>query len=105
MKPGIDVESDKPGNGALAERGTTVVIRYHGYLHRGDAFQREEVAEFVLGKRHVIAGLEYGIEGMRVGGRRRFRAAPHLCYGEAGVEGKVPSNAQLTFDVKLVEVR
>ena len=105
MKPGIDLESDQPGNGALAERGKTVVIRYDGYLHRGDAFQRHEVTEFILGKRHVIAGLEYGIEGMRVGGRRRFRAAPHLCYGEKGVEGTIPANALLTFDVELVEVR
>jgi FKBP-type peptidyl-prolyl cis-trans isomerase len=105
MKPGIDIESDQPGNGALAERGKTIVVRYDGYLHRGDAFQKDQVAEFVLGKRHVIAGLEYGVEGMRVGGRRRFRAAPHLCYREQGVEGKIPENTLLTFDLELVEVR
>jgi hypothetical protein len=105
MKPGIEIETDVPGHGAVAERGKTVVIRYDGFLHRGDSFQKGQVSEFVLGKRDVIAGLEYGVEGMRVGGRRRFHAAPHLCYREDGVPGVIPSNALLTFDVELVAVR
>jgi FKBP-type peptidyl-prolyl cis-trans isomerase len=105
MKPGIEIESDVPGHGAVAERGKTVVVRYDGFLHRGDAFQTNQVAEFVLGKRQVIAGLEYGVEGMRVGGRRRFQAAPHLCYRLVGVPGVIPTNALLTFDVELVAVR
>jgi FKBP-type peptidyl-prolyl cis-trans isomerase len=53
----------------------------------------------------VIAGLEYGVEGMRVGGRRRFRAAPHLCYRDDGVASVIPSNALLVFAVELMEVR
>jgi FKBP-type peptidyl-prolyl cis-trans isomerase len=105
VKPGIDIESDEPGQGKVAERGKTVVIRYDGFLHRGDAFQENHVAELVLGKRRVIAGLEYGIEGMRVGGRRRFRAAPHLCYRDEGVPGVIPPNALLIFAVDLMEVR
>jgi FKBP-type peptidyl-prolyl cis-trans isomerase len=48
VKPGIDIESDEPGQGDVAERGKTVVIRYDGFLHRGDAFQENQVAEFVL---------------------------------------------------------
>jgi FKBP-type peptidyl-prolyl cis-trans isomerase len=58
MKPGIEIESDVLGHGGLAERGKTIVIRYDGFLHHGDAFQKGEVAKFILGKRHVIAGLE-----------------------------------------------
>lgn len=105
MKPGIEIESDLPGHGALAERGKAVVIRYDGFLNRGDPFQQSAVVEVVLGKRTVIAGLEYGVEGMRVGGRRWFRAAPHLCYRGDGVPGVIPPNALLTFDVELLDVR
>jgi FKBP-type peptidyl-prolyl cis-trans isomerase len=79
--------------------------RYDGLLNRGEPFQRDEVAEFVLGKRQVIAGLEYGVEGMRVGGRRTFQAAPHPCYRGDGVPGVIPANALLTFDVELLAVR
>lgn len=105
MKPGIKIESDVPGHGAVAERGKTVVVRYDGVLNRGEPFQRDEVAEFVFGKRQVIAGLEYGVEGMRVGGRRKFQAAPHLCYRGDGVPGVIPANALVTFDVELLAVR
>ena len=52
-----------------------------------------ERVSFRIGEREVIAGLEYGVEGMRVGGRRRIRVPPHLGYREAGVPGKIPSNA------------
>ncbi len=33
---------------------------------------------FDLSGRDVIAGLRYGVEGMRVGGLRRLTISPHL---------------------------
>ena len=63
----------------------------------------QQVRDGLLGRR-VIAGLEYGVEGMRAGGRRRIRVAPHLGYGDRGVPGVVPANALLTFDVQLLKV-
>lgn len=60
---------------------------------------------FTLGARVAIAGLEYGVEGMRVGGRRRIKVPPHLGYREQGIAGKIPPNAILFFDVELLEVR
>jgi FKBP-type peptidyl-prolyl cis-trans isomerase len=52
----------------------------------------------------VIPGLEYGVEGMRVGGKRRLRVGPHLGYREEGVPGVVPANAVLEFHVTLVGI-
>lgn len=40
----------------------------------------------------MIAALEYGVEGMRAGGLRHFRAGPHLAYRDEGVEGVVISS-------------
>ena len=104
MRKGISIEEIKLGEGASAGRGDIVTIRYDGFLRRGDAFQRGVVESFKLGGRRVIAGLEYGVEGMRAGGRRRIRVAPHLGYGDRGVPGVVPANALLTFDVELLKV-
>jgi len=53
----------------------------------------------------MFAGLFYGVEGMRVGGRRRLRAAPHLAYREAGVPGVIPPNALLTVEIEVVSQR
>jgi peptidylprolyl isomerase len=102
---GVDIEADAPGSGELAERGKTVVVRLHGALRRGDVFIDGRVETFTLGRRTVIAGLEYGVEGMRVGGRRRIRVPPHLAYGNHGVPGTIPANALLLFDIELIEVR
>ena len=92
------------GDGEVAERGTLVAIRYEGYLRRGERFGGGTVT-IDLGRRETIAGLRYGVEGMRVGGRRRITVGPHLAYGAAGVSGVIPPDAVLTFEVELLEVR
>ena len=104
MARGVKIESDEPGAGDLAARGKTVVVRVKGSLRRGDVFMDSERESFKIGERVVIAGLEYGVEGMRVGGRRRIRVPPHLGYRESGVPGKIPSNAILFFELELLEV-
>jgi FKBP-type peptidyl-prolyl isomerase-like protein len=50
----------------------------------------------------MFAGLFYGVEGMRVGGTRRLRVAPHLAYREAGLPGIIPPNALLTVEIEIV---
>jgi FKBP-type peptidyl-prolyl cis-trans isomerase len=102
MRKGIRIEEVQLGAGPVAEKGKTVTVRYDGFLSRGDSFQKGETVSFKLGRREVIAGLEYGVEGMRVGGRRRIRVSPHLAYGDKGVEGVIPANAVLILDVELL---
>jgi FK506-binding nuclear protein len=104
VRGGVRVEDLVAGSGPIAERGSVVVIRYSGFLNKGDAFQTDVTARFTIGERRVIAGLEYGVEGMHVGGRRRIHVAPHLGYAENGAPG-VPPNAKLTLDVELLEVQ
>jgi FKBP-type peptidyl-prolyl cis-trans isomerase len=109
VRKGIKIEIDEVGDGEVAERDTTVRIRYDCFLSRGDVVQKGIELKVDLFRRRAIAGLRYGIEGMRVGGRRRFRASPHLAYGERGygagdLPDMIPPNAMLVFDVKLLEV-
>jgi len=92
------------GDGPIAERGCEVEVRYDLFLNRGDRIQQDETASLRLGERSAIAGLEYGIEGMREGGSRRIRIGPHLAYKEVGAPGIVPQNAVLEFHVSLLRV-
>ena len=66
MAHGVDVESEEVGSGDIANRGKTVVVRLRGTLHRGDVFMDTKQYTFKVGARVAIAGLEYGVEGMRV---------------------------------------
>ncbi|MEM6992079.1 MAG: FKBP-type peptidyl-prolyl cis-trans isomerase [Myxococcota bacterium] len=104
MRGGIRLEDESTGTGREARLGDRVTVRYALTLNRGDVVQTVEAYRFVLGKREVVAALEYGVLGMAVGGRRRFRAGPHLAYGERAVAGIVPPNAVLRFDVTLLDV-
>ena len=60
------------GQGAVAQKGNEVLIDVDGYLPRGDKVLSESALRFVLGARRVIAGLEFGVEGMHVGGEREI---------------------------------
>jgi FKBP-type peptidyl-prolyl cis-trans isomerase FkpA len=98
---GLKVEDVAIGLGPAVGRGSTVSIRWRGTLNRGDEFGAGEVS-FRIGERRVIAGLEAGVVGMRVGGVRRLRVSPHLGYRDQAVPD-VPANAVLNFDVELLQ--
>jgi hypothetical protein len=51
----------------------------------------------------LFNGLFYGIEGMRVGGRRVLTISPHLAFGERGIPGTIPPNAVLKVEVTVLE--
>jgi FKBP-type peptidyl-prolyl cis-trans isomerase FkpA len=52
----------------------------------------------------VIEGFREGLIGMQPGGIRRLLIPPDLGYGAAGSPPRVPGNATLIFEVKLVKV-
>jgi FKBP-type peptidyl-prolyl cis-trans isomerase len=107
MRAGVKVEEITPGTGALDERETVVTIHDRGFLHRGGQFRSSydegQPLRVRLGRREVIAGLECGLLGMRVGGRRRLVSNPHLPYGKTGGPGIVPPNKDLTRAYQMSE--
>jgi FKBP-type peptidyl-prolyl cis-trans isomerase len=102
-KAGIKIVSDTPGTGPEIKKGDRVRVKCDIQLNKGDYLARDQEMTFTVGDRNQVAGFMYGLEGMRVGGSRRFRASPHLCYREQELE-HIPRNAVLIFDIRNVEV-
>lgn len=96
------------GRGATAEAGQDVVMHYVGRLLDGTQFDsslaRRDPLDFSLGAGDLIRGLDEGIPGMRVGGKRRLTIPPELAYREHGLAGIIPPGATLMFEVELLEV-
>ncbi len=102
----VDLE---PGEGAEAKAGSVVAVHYTGWLENGTKFDssrdRNVPFKFKLGIGQVIKGWDEGVAGMKVGGKRRLLIPPKLGYGERGAGGVIPPNADLVFEVELLEVR
>lgn len=104
------IDDLKVGQGVAATKGKTVSVHYTGRLTDGTKFDssydRGQPIDFHLGAGEVIKGWDQGIEGMKVGGKRKLTIPPDLAYGARGTPGgPIPPNATLVFDVELVGVK
>jgi FKBP-type peptidyl-prolyl cis-trans isomerase FkpA len=105
---GLTIEDTTHGEGTAAVAGHTVSVHYTGWLTDGKKFDssrdRNQPFEFKLGASHVIAGWDEGVQGMKIGGKRKLTIPPALGYGAHGAGGVIPPNATLVFEVELIEV-
>ena len=108
---GLQYEDLAVGDGDEAKAGSYVSVHYTGWLQNQDGSQgakfdsshdRNEPFEFPLGAGHVIQGWDQGVQGMKVGGKRRLVIPSALGYGARGAGGVIPPHATLIFDVELL---
>jgi FKBP-type peptidyl-prolyl cis-trans isomerase len=97
------------GTGDVAVAGKNATVHYTGWLENGKKFDssvdRGQPFSFPLGAGRVIKGWDEGVQGMKVGGKRKLTIPSDLGYGPRGAGGVIPPNATLIFDVELLGVR
>jgi peptidylprolyl isomerase len=86
-----------------------VRVHYVGVAHStGEEFDasynRGTPLEFRLGVGQVIQGWDTGVQGMKVGGRRKLVIPPHLGYGDRGAGGVIRPGETLIFVCDLISV-
>lgn len=105
----LKIEKIKEGKGTKATSGRQVTVHYTGTLTNGKKFDssvdRNQPFTFVLGIKQVIQGWDQGVEGMKVGEKRKLTIPPHLGYGERGAGDVIPPNSTLIFEVELLDVK
>ncbi|WP_295476891.1 FKBP-type peptidyl-prolyl cis-trans isomerase [Sutterella sp.] len=102
------IEDLVPGEGAAVKSGDHVSVHYTGSLEDGTVFDSSEgrgPLDFTCGVGLVIPGWDQGLIGLKKGGKRRLSIPARLAYGEMGYPGVIPPNADLYFDVELVDIR
>ncbi|HVY46668.1 MAG TPA: FKBP-type peptidyl-prolyl cis-trans isomerase [Minicystis sp.] len=96
------------GTGAAAEPGREITIHYTVRLSNRsellDSTRGGHPFSFVLGRGELVKGLDLGLVGMKVHGRRRVTVPPELAYGARGMPPKIPGGATLVYEIELVDV-
>ena len=116
LRSGLTLLTDIPGTGDLVQRQQRYRIRLRMWLNKGELVRWQSasgpvgiarledegttlITEIRIDRHSLVNGLFYGIDGMKVGGLRRLRIAPHLAYAERGVPGVIPAGALLTAEI------
>ena len=106
----LETNDISEGSGAIVQPGNVVYIHYVGVsASTGEQFDsswdrgRSEFIGYISGAGNVIQGLDEGLLGMQVGGRRTVVIPPDLAYGENGAgDGLIAPNETLIFTVDLL---
>ncbi|MEU5538253.1 FKBP-type peptidyl-prolyl cis-trans isomerase [Streptomyces sp. NPDC020362] len=107
----LEIQEIWEGDGEVAKAGDFVRVHYVGVaFSSGEEFDaswnRGTPLEFQLGAGQVIQGWDKGVEGMKVGGRRKLTIPAHLAYGDRGAGGgRIAPGETLIFVCDLVGVK
>lgn len=124
---GLQYIITKKGTGKKPANGTNVTLDYAGFLENGSLFDSslESVSRtfgkydpnraaqngyqpipFVMGtKEGMIPGFIEGIEKLSFGDKAVIFIPSKLGYGEAGAGGVIPPNANIIFEIELVNTQ
>jgi FKBP-type peptidyl-prolyl cis-trans isomerase FkpA len=102
---GVNFRTVEAGEGPLIKPVDGVMIEYEGRLMDGTVFDTSEgrgPAPMIAGQ--VIPGFAEALTRMQKGGRYAIRIPSALAYGSTPPPGPIPPNADLEFDVHVVQV-
>ena len=110
---GLQYVDTTPGSGPCPSKGQTCTMHYTGWLSvagkPGQKFDssvdRGQPFSFTLGVGQVIKGWDEGVASMKKGGKRTLHIPAALGYGSRGAGGVIPGNADLIFEVELLDFK
>ena len=109
---GLEYEVLQEGSGISPTVGKMVTVHYTGWLNvNGEpgqmfdsSFKRNQPFSFKIGVGQVIQGWDEGVMTMKIGEKRRLFIPSNLGYGSRGAGAVIPANANLIFDVELLQI-
>jgi FKBP-type peptidyl-prolyl cis-trans isomerase FkpA len=101
---GLGTQELKAGAGAKPAATDLVLVNYIGYLAKdGAVFDQNQQAVFPVNQ--VVPGFGEGLQTMTKGSIARLCIPGKLGYAEKGAGADIPPNADLVFQVELVDFK
>jgi peptidylprolyl isomerase len=102
----------KVGSGPPAKVGDELTAEYTGFnyvnheefTNHAHAWGKGEPLVFELGAGEVIKGMDQGLQGMKVGGRRELIIPPDLAYGNVSPPPEVGPDEAVIYVVELLGI-
>eukprot|EP00752_Nemacystus_decipiens_P006297 g5677.t1 len=101
---GVTREMLKEGSGKGLATGDIATVRFTGTIaETGQVFSKGDEYLTTLEDGTMISGWDTGLAGLRKGDRAIIRCTSRYGYGTEGITPVVPPDANLVFDVELLE--
>lgn len=107
-KSGLKYIIFEKGKGSTIKDSCVVELHYSGYFTNGKLFdssvKRQTPIKIPIGISAIIEGWDEAIKLMRKGAEYQFFIPSKLAYGKEGIPNQVPPNADLIFDIQIIDV-
>jgi FKBP-type peptidyl-prolyl cis-trans isomerase len=101
----LQIEEIEEGKGEDAF-GQFVAVTAHTVRDAaGEVVERSTADEPYIWLPGEFAGIQFGLDGMKVGGKRKLKVPPQMTQIPPGLETKRPGNVPLEVEVELIAVR
>lgn len=106
LPSGVVIRTLQAGEGPTPAPTDEVSIRYTGRLADGSVFDSipDNEAPLTALATGFTPGFNQAIAGMRAGGKYVVTIPAPLAYGSQGVQGVIPPDAALQFDVEMIRI-
>lgn len=101
----LEISDDVVGTGRAVVPGDVAICDCRCTRPKGDILLSSEGGDpypVRVGARDGYVGVEYGLLGMKVGGKRTVLVPPNLTYNERKAYRDLPENAMLIYHLSLV---
>lgn len=124
LPSGLKIHFSEKGDGIQPNEGEKVLVNYAGYLANGQLFDsnvfenaekyetvdkmRQAAGQYIpipmdySANAQLIPGFREGLLSMKVGDKATIFIPSHLGYGENGIQGIIPPNSNLVFELEIV---
>ncbi|MFT5913956.1 MAG: FKBP-type peptidyl-prolyl cis-trans isomerase [Flammeovirgaceae bacterium] len=101
---GLKYTIEEEGIGVKPSASSRVTVFYKGFFTNGNEFDSSRGKEVSFGLNEVIQGWTIGFPLLKKGSKATLYIPSHLGYGARG-RGSIPPNADLIFEVELIDFK